>query len=87
MNRDSVIFGILMGILIPAAVVGLIVGIFYIAGKLPTKELFSSIVILGIAANGLVARFQSKRNMEMAMRGVMAITMLSVLAWVFIFLL
>lgn len=87
MSRDSVVFGIIIGILLPALVVGVMVGILYLSGRLPTKELLSSIVILGIAANGLVARYQSKKGSELQMRGVMAITMLEVLTWVFLFLL
>lgn len=87
MSKDSVLFGIILGLLVPAIVIGVIVGALYLAGKLPTKDLLSSIVILGIATNGLVARYQFKKGGERQMRGVMAITMIEVLTWFFLFLL
>lgn len=82
---NSVIAGILVGLALPILIVGLILLIFFLSDKTPTRELISSIAILGIASNGLLARYYNKQYADYTARGLMAVTMVLVLGWVIFF--
>ncbi len=81
------LIGVAIGILLPAAFVGLIYLVFVIGDKQPTMKLMGQLVFFGLALNILPARRLSKNNKEWTVRGLMLITMLMIVAWAIIFLL
>jgi hypothetical protein len=82
-KKDHILLGMLYGILIPAIGYGITVFGFKQKGVPLMPELLENIMLLLIAANGILLRFVLvNKKMEKTGRGILIVTMIMLIIWV-----
>ncbi|MFT7612661.1 MAG: hypothetical protein ACI9J3_001624 [Parvicellaceae bacterium] len=85
LKKNHIAWGMVWGLLVPFLVIAIIYGVMMTRDLVPTNEFLGQIIFLGIAFNLIPARYFHRRKIELTSRGVMAITMLEVVAWAILF--
>jgi len=81
LKKDSLITGVIIGILLPIVLYGIIYFSFEASGSPVTRTVFEKLQLFLIAVNAFVMRqFMVNREQDNIGRGILLVTMIAVLA-------